>query len=278
MAKKGIVIFKWATLALLLAYCVVMGAWGRSEADRHTCAGIDINVRGNRQMDSVVIHGVSRELARYPEKIIGRRISEINPAKIETYLSGLNNFESVSCMMSSGEILHIEIVPLVPVMRVFDGNESYYINKDGKRIKSNAQFYTDVPVVKGSFSDSFRPESLLPVVRFVGKDKFLSEMTTMISADNATNIMLVPRMMGHLVNFGDTTRLQEKKEALRLFYRKVMPYKGWEEYDTISVKFKGQVIATRRLKPIVEIKADTVPDIDPDETTLADHLATATEV
>ena len=31
-------------------------------------------------------------------------------------------------------------------------------------------------------------------------------------------------------------------------YKKVLPYKGWEEYDTISVKFRGQVVATRRVK------------------------------
>ena len=277
MAKKGIVIFKWVTLAVLLIYCILVGAWARSEADSHACRGIDINVRGSRSMDSIVIHGVSRELVRYPEKIIGRRLSEINTEKIEEYLAGLNNFESVKCMLSSGERLHIEIVPLVPVLRVFDGRESYYINKDGKRIESNSQFYSDVPLVSGKFSRNFRPEQLLPVVRFVEKDKFLSEMVTMISADGLTNILLVPRMMGHIINFGDTTHLEEKRDALQLFYRTVMPYKGWEEYDTISLQFRGQVVATRRVKPLNRLPSDTIADVDPDEATLADHLATLTE-
>lgn len=271
MVKKG-TILKWVTLSLLVAYCVVVCAWARTEAGRHRCVGIEISVVGNARMDSVVRRGVTEQLRHYPKKIVGELINTVNTADIERYLSGLSNFESVSCMITSGGEVKIEIVPLIPVMRVFFGDNSYYINKDGKHIESKAEFFTHVPMVSGKFTRDFQPKSLLPLVRFVESDPMLRELVSMVEAKDANNIILVPRVQGHVVNFGDTTRLNEKKEALRLFYNKVMPYKGWEEYDTISVKFKGQVVASRRVKPVTGVAAADVEDIDPDEITIVENL------
>ena len=73
-----------------------------------------------------------------------------------------------------------------------------------------------------------------------------------------------------MVNFGDTTRLAEKRDALKLFYSKVMPYKGWEEYDTISVKFRGQVVATRRDKTRLNVNSEPIEEEDLEEATLPD--------
>ena len=272
MSHTGKVIMKWSVLLLLFAYCITMSVWAKAEADRHVCEGIDIEVRGQRKMDSVVVRGVARELARYPHRIRGEQLSRINTAAIDKYLTGLNTFESVNCMITSGSRLKIEIVPLVPVMRLFTGDKSYYINKEGKQIESKAEFYTEAPVVTGRFNSGFQPKDILPLVKYIEKDPMLRELVGMVEAPDANNLLLVPRMLGHVVNFGDTTRLEEKKEALRLFYRKVMPYKGWEEYDTVSVKFRGQVVATRRIKPVAPTLTEDVEDMDPDEKTLTDHL------
>ncbi|MDE5807400.1 MAG: hypothetical protein K2H76_04730 [Muribaculaceae bacterium] len=276
MTPKGKTITKWSILLLLFAYCITLSVWAKSEADSHVCEGIDIEVKGNRNMDSIVVKGVAKELARYPRRIKGACLNQINTLEIEKYLSDLNTFESVNCMISSGGRLKIEIVPLVPVMRLFIGDKSYYVNKDGKQIDSKAEFYTEAPVVTGNFNSKFQPGDIVPLVKFIAKDPMLRELVSMVEASDANNILLVPRMLGHVVNFGDTTRLEEKKEALQLFYKKVMPYKGWEEYDTVSVKFRDQVVATRRVKPVAAAPM-VEDDEDPDETTLGDHLNTSEE-
>ena len=44
---------------------------------------------------------------------------------------------------------------------------------------------------------------------------------------------------------------------LRDFYRYVAPVKGWEKYDTISVAWRRQVVATRRDKTVAPIPLPT---------------------
>lgn len=270
MTEKGNRILKWSILALLLSYAAVMGVWANREARTHVCTGIEVKVEGGLPSDSVTRQGVLDELQDYPEKIVGRQMQQINPAEIEKYLASRNTFESVNCVVSPRGKLVVRVVPMIPVMRVFFGDNSYYINKDGKHIETNAEFFSDVPVVTGRFNRNFAPRAVLPLVEYVGSDPMLSELVSMIVAEDKDNLILVPRIRGHVVNFGDTTRLDEKKRSLLLFYRQVMPYKGWEEYDTISVKFRGQIVATRRDKSRLNHAEEYVEDFDLEEATLPD--------
>ncbi len=261
-------ILKWVLLVILAGYCCWMVVWGHQEAARHTCTGIEVEVTGKTMMDSVIRRGVLQELGKYPEPIKGVPLNLLNTHKIERYLSGLSNFESVSCMVTAQGMLHVKVTPLVPVMRVFFADNSYYINKDGKHIPSSPEFYTDVPVVSGRFTRDFQPKDLLPLLNFIKGDKMLRDLTNMIVADGPNDLLIVPRIRGHVVNMGDTTRLEEKRDALALFYKKVMPYKGWEEYDTISVKFRGQVVATRRDKTRMNHGEVDYEEVDLEEGTL----------
>ncbi len=263
-------ILKWSLLVIMLGYIVWISIWANGEAAQHTCKGVDIIIERNGVVDSLTMHGVEQELRRYGgEKIIGVPTHLVDTRKLRDHLASFNSFENVEVAMMANGRVKIHIVPMIPEMRVFDGNKSYYVNKDGKVSDSKADFFVDVPVVTGHFTNSFTPRDVLPLVRFIRQDQDLKSLTAMIHAEGPHDLIIVPRITGHVVNFGDTTRLDEKKKALMTMYRKVIPYKGWNEYDTISVKFKNQVVATRRIKPVAPVTTD-IEEIDLEETTLPD--------
>ncbi|MDE5842826.1 MAG: hypothetical protein K2H35_03710, partial [Muribaculaceae bacterium] len=258
-------ILKWTILVVLLSYVLGITIWARLEADRHSVKGVTISIEGVGISDTITARGVRTSLMKYPARIVGAPVNTLNTLKIEQYLMNLNNFENVSCFISSSGFLNVKITPMIPEIRVFDGDKSYYVNGKGKRINSNADFYADVPIVTGNFNDKFRPEAVLPIVRFVNSDSRLKSIVGMYEARSPNDILLIPKIVGHVINFGDTTRLEEKRKALLTVYEKVIPYKGWMEYDTISVKFRGQIIATRRDKAPrypIEVYEE---EVDPEE-------------
>ena len=270
-------ILKWALLLLLMGYTAWVAVWANQEANRHKCTGVIVKIVGcdNPVIKDRTKKGIETELARYPDPIKGVPVHNLDINKVEKYLNSIANFESVHCMINSDNHLLIEAKPLEPVMRIFEGDKSYYINREGKRIDAKAEFFTDVPVVHGNFNSTFTPRQVLPLVRYLESDKDLANLTGMIEARDARNLIIVPRIKGHVVNFGDTSRLKEKSENLFLFYRKVMPYKGWETYDTVSVKYRGQVVATRRNKQTAEQPVLEDEEIDPEELTLPEIAAVA---
>ena len=261
-------ILKWCILMVLLGYTTFIAVWVHGKASKEVCRGYEIEVKGESSLKDEVEQGLDKELKAYPQRIAGTPILKLNAAKIEKHLAGLNLFENVSCMLTSDNKLLVEAQPLVPVMRVFSNGKSYYINKTGKYIEARPEFFMDVPVVSGKFTKKFTPREVVPLVAKMKKDEFLNNLTGMIVANDSHNILLVPRIRGHVVNLGDTTRLDEKLEMLQLFYRKVLPKKGWNEYDTISVKFKDQIVATRRIKPVIAPVETVEEEIDLEEQTL----------
>lgn len=270
-------ILKWSILTLVVAYTAWVTVWAHGEAANTVCRDIRVDIERTSSADSTTRAGVLHELAGYPGRIIGSPLSDINLQSVENYLGKLSNFENVECNLTADGDLHVSVRPMIPVMRVFDGSNSFYVNRQGKVIPSNPRFFVDVPVVSGKFSRAFSPASLLPVVSFVKNDNFLRNLVGMTVANDPDNIILVPRILGHVINFGDTTRLDEKRDALLLFYRKVIPYKGWQEYDTISVKFNGQIVATRRNKTLASRGPLSVEDDDMEEATLPDAPENAAE-
>ena len=270
-------ILKWLLLVVLFGYAIAATVWAHAEARKNACHGINVDIAHNFSADSLSKQGVLTEINRYHGKIIGEQISAINSRDLEKYLKSYPQFEDVICSFTTGGILNVKVIPMIPELRVFDDTLSYYINKEGKKMKSKASFFVDVPVVSGKFSEKFQPSELLPVTRFIASDPMLKNLVGMVHANDAENIILVPRIQGHVINFGDTTRLQEKKKALLAMYRKVMPYKGWETYDTISVKFQGQVVATRRNKGSLIPINNELDDIDMEDATLPELEYTQTQ-
>ena len=104
-----------------------------------------------------------------------------------------------------------------------------------------------MPVVYGSFNDSIFPAtSILPLVDYIQADSVWSRMVSMIKVDSPSDIILVPVICNHVINIGDTTNYADKFRRLGPIYSRVMKVKGWNCYDTISVKWAGQVVCHKR--------------------------------
>lgn len=263
------IVFKTVLCLVLVGYVAFAFAFVHEENARRKCQGIDLRIVGNTLPDSVMQQGVNSQLSKYRHKLKGERLDKINLEKLENYLSNFSNFESVECSFNPDSRLRITIAPIKPEVRVFsDKGRSFYINRFGKRIDADAEFFVDVPVLIAPQKYESCIPTALSVIKFVGEDKDFNQLVAGYKIDGPSDIIIIPRLQGHVINFGDSTRLSEKKAALLAAYKKVLPSKGWNTYDTISVKFKNQIVATRRDKVIAGHGAIEEEGEDLEEATL----------
>lgn len=260
--NKGVwkTVLKGAVCLLLLGYVSAAFAIAHRDNAERECSDINLIIEEHSIPDSVLRQGVRSQLAGYSHPLVGEKIRDIDLQALEDYLSKFSNFEEVQCSFDPKSRLTISIMPIKPEVRVFEnGKGSFYVNRQGKRIQADAEFYVDVPVLLTSGKNTAHISEALPVIRFVSADEDLSALTAAFKIDGPKDILIIPRIQGHVVNFGDSTRLIEKKAALLTAYREILPVKGWNTYDTISVKFKDQIVASRRVKAIAQ---DALPDDD----------------
>ena len=264
------VIAKYAILLLLAALLVVALVWAHHKAEGQRCTALAVRIDNRDSLSFVTERGVRAELERLGIRPVGLFYRDIDATLIEKALRQSEYIENVECFKTPGGTVVVRASQLVPVMRVFDGDASYYVNATGKRMTATASYHIDVPVVQGHFTTDFPPTRLLPLIDYVEHDSLLRSLVTMINVENPNNVYSVPAIYGHVVNIGPPTGIDAKFEKLKQFYREVLPYKGWETYDTISVKWSHQVVATRRAKTKkVEVEYSWETDeADPDMQTI----------
>ena len=123
---------------------------------------------------------------------------------------------------------------------------NYLINNDTTSNSSKNKKAKELGIPILSEEDFLK---LLNFVVLVEKDDFWrSEIVQIVVAkgpDGAPEIELVPRTGSHTVIFGSPDDAEEKLAKLLTFYRRGLRNIGWEEYRTINVKYKEQVVCTK---------------------------------
>ena len=63
-----------------------------------------------------------------------------------------------------------------------------------------------------------------------------------ITLDKKGNIKMYTQVSKQVVEFGRPEEIEEKFKKLKIFYKEILPAKGWNSYDKVSVKFKDQIV------------------------------------
>lgn len=249
-------------LALIVAYLAFAIIWANGEASHAVCKSLDVRILNADSTVFITQKLILSELEEQHLNPIGKPFSKINTEVIEKALDKFDYLEEAECVIEDNSRIIIEVKQFIPVMRVFDGGKSYYLNKDGKQMIANGHYHIDVPVVQGTFNYKFKATSLIPLTQYILKNEALNTFVTMIVARDSNNVYIVPNVYGHVINMGAPKDLDSKFEKLKLMYSEVMPVMGWYTYDTISVKWDYQIVATRRQKAI---KEEMIYDANDDE-------------
>ncbi len=247
---------------LLLLWGLMIGGiyWARGKSRDVKCTGIKVEVVNEDNLPFVTPEAVKEELKRNHLSVLNKPLWQVDVDKVEMTLTRSPYIEHADCMLTPEGVLLVRVSQIVPVVRVFDGEDSYYLNKNGKRMEARHDYHANVPIIKGHFTKKFPATRLLPLVNFVNNDSAWSSLVTMYSVRDSNNIYLVPSIHGHIINFGSVSNIENKFAKLQLFYKKVMPQRGWMTFDTISVKWDHQVVATRRAKRVETVVEYTAED------------------
>ncbi len=256
---------------VMIAYMVGALCYTSAAAASDSLKGLDINIISQNARSFVAVDDIDRELGGLSASIHTIRRDSFDSRAVEQCLLALDKIESANCAILNNGRVALDVVPMIPVARVIDPiGTDYYINRAGKRMVADYRYRMDVPVIKGRFTERNPATGLLPLIHYVNSDPALAEFITAYDLTPSGDIIMVPAIKGHVVNFGDTTDIEDKFKRLNVFYHNVLPVKGWEAYDTISVKWRGQIVAHRAgyRKAAPEIAVEEFDAIDDEGTML----------
>jgi cell division protein FtsQ len=140
-----------------------------------------------------------------------------------------------------------------PVARLFYGNGEYLIDAEGAVLPLSRMGDCDILIAGGDFTEPLRRDSLNTQVRLLARlAAYLDshpdyrDLIDQIYIERDCSLFLAPKLGDHIIELGDLSRLDEKFANLLAFYRRGMPRAGWNTYSKISLRFKDQVVCTRK--------------------------------
>ena len=242
-----------------LSATVVSLAFTEVRQHRVLCKKIEINI--NREDENYFINkqDVLKILFSPGDSLIGTPIHRIPVSLLERLLKLNKYVDDADVYIDIKGKLQVNIVQRKPMLRIMNVvQQSFYIDEKGGKMPLSTLYSANVLIANGSITELYNGindsintplvRSLFYLSNVIRADKFWNAQIEQIYIEPNQDIILIPRLGDHKIIFGDTSNANEKLENLLVFYQKALPKVGWQTYHTINVKFKGQLVCSRRDK------------------------------
>lgn len=177
--------------------------------------------------------------------ILGRKINEINCDQMEAFFSKHPAVESCEVYLTYGGALHVDITQREPLVRVFDGDSSYYLDVNGRKMPLFKSHSAHVLVAGGFIKRMENQEDLVYLARLIHNDDFWKAQIEQVYVDHVGEITMVPRVGDHLIEFGKVEDVEIKFRNLKALYKSGWETREWNLFKKVSLKHKGQVVCTK---------------------------------
>ena len=234
--------------ALLVAYLIAYIFYfsGLMRKEYPVCEKVEVVIADSLEKHFLYEKDIVDLLTKASLYPLNKKTDEINTYNIENALLKNEIVERAEVVQLISGNIKIVISQKMPILRVFGSNENYYVDKKGQTMPSALVQAIYVPVASGNIEKSFAVTELYKFALFLQNDDFWNDQITQIYVRTVNDIEIIPRVGSHRILMGSMDDFEQKLKHLRLFYEQVIPKTGWEKYSVINLKYKNQIVCTKK--------------------------------
>lgn len=182
-----------------------------------------------------------------------KNLSKIDLSDIEATIEQNEFVENTEVFSNFEGQIKVKITQKRPQYRIFNNEGvSYFISENGSYMPISNKFTPRVIVATGKIpfekevANNQINKDLKKMIDYIQADEFLNAFIGSIHVRDSKNFVLLPKIEGHKIEFGNIEDLEEKFKRLKIFYKKALLYTDWENYESINLKYKGQIICSKK--------------------------------
>jgi len=239
-----------ARLLLSGVLLVLVIVFAETKQVGRTCQRIAITIAGEDQQ-FVDKQGLLAQLkAHTTSPICGTPMQVLETRSIENIVK-TNNFvrEGIAYKNWKGD-LKIEVFPRRPIARIIDPyQQSQYVDEDGSFLPLSDRYTARVLLVETEQRDTEQSlrkhtygKALLALLNYIDRDPFWHAQIVYMRINEKGKIVMHTQISKQRVEFGFPEATEEKLAKLALFFKQIIPYKGWNTYKRVNVEFDNQIV------------------------------------
>jgi len=239
-------------IATFLLLMLVVSAVEKKQSTNAEAVLIDIQALSNNKY--LINQGDVRTMIEssfgYPMEGIPLAILDVE--RLERVLNEDPFVLDAEAYIDAKNVLKIKVAQREPLLRIIDKNGlNYYLDLEGEKLPLSPHYTARVLVATGNVPPhvpdfNTRKKHLLKdlfeLTYILRRDAFLAAQIEQVHISNNGEFTLIPKIGNHRILLGPYEQIEDKLENLMYFYNEILPYKGWEKYKIINLKFKNQVV------------------------------------
>jgi cell division protein FtsQ len=262
--RKLKILALWLSIA---GYLVFVSGFVSDKYDRQICESISVKITDSLTNNFITDADVTDILLANGSRLLGYPLHTINTLELEKQLNKEAFIKNSELYKTVNGVLHAEIVQRKPIIRIINQQgKSYYLDKEGVILPVSKKYTSRVLVANGHISEPFivvsnksifdteAPVSkrnsviydLFEMASFIDDSDLWSAQITQVFVNTKYEYELVPRVGAHVIHLGDADEYESKFRKLEVLYRYGLNSKGWNNYEIIDLKYKNQVVCTKR--------------------------------
>jgi cell division protein FtsQ len=210
-----------------------------------------VNVHDNHFLDET---DVIKLLGNTEQNIKGKSIRELNLKRIERKILVDKHIEDAQLFTDLKGNLIVKVALRRPIARIVQEDApDAYVADDGTVMGISEKFSSRVMLISGSFVKKFLEQEdlskseegtqLLQMLKFIQGDQFWKAQVAQLNMEANGKITIYPQMTGQLIEFGKPDHVEEKFRKLMVFYKEILPQRGWIRYKRVNLEYDRQVVA-----------------------------------
>ncbi|MCQ2095635.1 MAG: hypothetical protein MJY59_02700 [Bacteroidaceae bacterium] len=233
------------------AYMVYAITVRQESSKEAVCGGLVFDIKDDLNARFLDESGLRDMIAEAKIDPSGKRMNDVNLAKIEDAISRSQYVDSVECFKTSTNKVCVSVIMRTPVVYVLpDSTENGYFVDSHGNIIHDMRYTTDIVVATGCISKEYAATTLMEFGNFLRHDDFwnnqIEQLHVMKDDEGQYVVECVPRVGDQIIYIGRMTDVERKLSRLKQFYQKAMPEVGWNIYSRLNLEYANQVIGTKR--------------------------------
>lgn len=147
--------------------------------------------------------------------------------------------------------LVIRVKQAQPIARIINRKgPDQYIDTDGELLPTSVRYTARVPIIEMERGFSWEENiteleyglKVLELLKYIENDEFWKAQIAQVNIAADGELKLLPQVTKQEIYFGMPDELEEKFKKLKVFYKEILPNKGWNTYRVVNLKFKNQIV------------------------------------
>ena len=179
----------------------------------------------------------------------------------------MEEVKTVRVYKNIGKSWNIDVELRNPIARIFTlSQKAYYLDDEGYTIGRSSLHTAHVLIFSGFITEIMEKASVKEIINndslksirklddiyrisnYVCNDSLMNALIGQVYLEKNGDFILIPLVGRQTILFGSANSdnaVADKFNRLKVFYKEGMPHEGWGKYNTIIVKYEGQIVCRK---------------------------------